>query len=115
MLYLIWVLLVAFFKTWEAIIWIIYGLFVGTLARWLHPGEDEGGWFATLSIGVIGSFIGGLIGFILGFGVSLLEPSGIVMGTIGGIIFCWIYRKYRLAHFFRTHGRMPLMKPFKKD
>lgn len=84
--------------------WIIYGLVVGLIAKSLHPGEDPVGFVPTIGIGIAGSYVGGLINFILGAG-SAFSPSGIVMGIIGGVIFCWIYRKYRLNRFLTMQNK----------
>lgn len=87
--------------------WILYGLIVGTLAKFLHPGEDPVGFLPTILIGVAGSFIGGFLSWVIGLGSAPFGASGIIMGTIGGIVFCWLYRKYRLNRFFSAQGRMP--------
>jgi uncharacterized membrane protein YeaQ/YmgE (transglycosylase-associated protein family) len=76
--------------------WIVYGLIVGLLAKALHPGEDVVGFFPTIGVGIAGSYIGGFINYLLG-GTHAFYPSGILMGVIGGVIFCWLYRRYRLG------------------
>jgi len=76
--------------------WLIYGLIVGLIAKAIHPGEDPIGFLPTLGIGIAGSYIGGLINWVLGRG-GVFEPSGIFLGIIGGVIFCFAYRKYRLS------------------
>lgn len=80
--------------------WLIYGIIVGVSSKLLHPGNDPIGFLPTIAIGVAGSYIGGLINFILGYGCSSFSPSGILMGIIGGVIFCWAYRNYRLNKIF---------------
>ncbi len=45
--------------------WAIYGLLVGYFARMIHPGEEPPGCLVTIGIGIAGSFVGGLINFIL--------------------------------------------------
>ena len=90
--------------------WVVYGLIVGTLAKLLHPGEDPIGFLPTIGIGISGSYIGGLLGWIIGICDHPFGPSGIIMGTIGGLIFCWAYRNYRLNRFFQAQGRMPMMR-----
>lgn len=87
--------------------WIIYGLVVGLLAKALHPGEDPIGFLPTIGIGVAGSYIGGFLSWVIGAGASPFGASGIIMGTIGGVIFCWLYRNYRLNRFFQAQGRLP--------
>lgn len=75
--------------------WVIYGLIVGSLAKLFHPGEDPIGFLPTVGIGVAGSFIGGALNWALGYGTSPLSSSGIIMGTVGGIIFCFLYSMYK--------------------
>jgi uncharacterized membrane protein YeaQ/YmgE (transglycosylase-associated protein family) len=76
--------------------WILFGLLVGLVAKAIHPGDDPVGFVPTLSIGVAGSFIGGIINWLLSWG-GPFQPSGIIMSIIGGVICCWIYRRYKLS------------------
>jgi uncharacterized membrane protein YeaQ/YmgE (transglycosylase-associated protein family) len=39
--------------------WIIMGLIVGALAKFLMPGDDPGGIIVTILIGIAGAFAGG--------------------------------------------------------
>ncbi len=71
----------------------VYGFFVGFIAKLFHSGGPEGFW-ATIGIGISGSYIGGLITFLLGFG-TFLQPSGIIFSIIGAIVFCMFYQKMR--------------------
>jgi uncharacterized membrane protein YeaQ/YmgE (transglycosylase-associated protein family) len=76
--------------------WLIFGLIVGYLAKILHPGQEPVGYVPTLGIGVVGSFIGGAIRYVIGYGNSFFEPSGFVMSILGGVVFCAFYRFYKL-------------------
>ena len=73
--------------------WILYGLVVGTIAKFIHPGDDPKGFLPTVGIGVVGSFIGGGLNWLL-FNGEAFSPAGIIMGILGGVIFCWLYGKY---------------------
>lgn len=42
--------------------WIILGLVAGAIAKAIKPGEQGGGWLATLVLGVVGAVLGGWIG-----------------------------------------------------
>ncbi|PZP23318.1 MAG: GlsB/YeaQ/YmgE family stress response membrane protein, partial [Cutibacterium granulosum] len=44
------------------IAWIVLGLIAGAIAKAIMPGEQGGGWFATLILGVVGAMLGGFIG-----------------------------------------------------
>lgn len=74
--------------------WLVYGLIVGLLAKAVHPGEDPVGFLPTIGIGIAGSYVGGFIHYLLGGGGHPFSPSGILLGTVGGVLFCWLYRRY---------------------
>lgn len=80
---------------WTILIWVLYGIFVGNLARWIHPGDDKMGFLSTMAIGVSGSFLGGAVNFLMGWGTSPLQSSGLIMGVLGGVISCALYRWYK--------------------
>ena len=52
--------------------WIILGLIAGAIAKAILPGNQGGGWFMTLLLGVVGALIGGWIGSAI-FGIGLDE------------------------------------------
>ena len=74
---------------------LIIGLIAGALARLLVPGRDPMGIGGTILLGVIGSFVGGFIGWAL-FGKDLgegaLQPSGLIGSVVGGVIALLVYR-----------------------
>jgi uncharacterized membrane protein YeaQ/YmgE (transglycosylase-associated protein family) len=80
---------------WFIISLIIIGAIAGFIARALVPGKDPMGIGATILLGVIGSFIGGFLGWAL-FGKDLsegaLQASGIIGSIIGAVIALLIYR-----------------------
>ncbi|MGL4506451.1 MAG: GlsB/YeaQ/YmgE family stress response membrane protein, partial [Aeromonas sobria] len=50
------------------ITWIVLGLLVGILAKWIMPGRDGGGFFMTSLLGIVGAMVGGYVGTLLGLG-----------------------------------------------
>ncbi|WP_159613272.1 GlsB/YeaQ/YmgE family stress response membrane protein [Glutamicibacter sp. JC586] len=42
--------------------WIVLGLIAGAIAKAIKPGEQGGGWLATLLLGIVGALVGGWIG-----------------------------------------------------
>jgi uncharacterized membrane protein YeaQ/YmgE (transglycosylase-associated protein family) len=88
------------------IVWmLVIGLIAGFIARALVPGPDPMSVGATILLGVVGSFIGGFLGWAL-FGKDLdegaLQPSGLLGSIIGAIIALLIYR----AVSSRGRGRL---------
>ena len=68
------------------ILFLIFGLVVGALARVIVPGREPGGWLASMLLGVAGAFLGGLIGRAFGLYTSDVTTGGFVMSLIGAII-----------------------------
>jgi len=73
------------------IIWIVFGAVVGWLAKLIHPGEENISGWGTVLLGVVGSFVGGLINFCLGWGDAMISSSGMAMSVIGAVICCYVY------------------------
>lgn len=44
---------------------LLLGLIAGAIAKLIMPGEQGGGWVATLVLGVVGAMVGGWLGNIL--------------------------------------------------
>ena len=74
------------------LVWCVYGLFVGSIAKSIVPGEERMGFFQTIAIGVAGSYMGGAILYMLGQYDSV-SPAGIIMGIAGGVISLIVYNK----------------------
>ena len=71
--------------------WIIFGLIVGIVGKFLMPGRDPGGFIVTIILGIAGALLGGFVGRALGF-YQEGEPAGFIMAVIGAIILLAIYR-----------------------
>jgi uncharacterized membrane protein YeaQ/YmgE (transglycosylase-associated protein family) len=71
--------------------WIIFGLVVGIVGKFLMPGRDPGGFIVTILLGIAGALLGGFIGRALGL-YNEGEPAGFIMAVIGAIILLAIYR-----------------------
>lgn len=50
---------------WSLIVLLVVGLIVGAIARLLVPGRDPMGLLGTAVLGIVGSFVGGFLGYIL--------------------------------------------------
>lgn len=79
----------------ELMVWAVYGLFVGSIAKSLVPGEENFGFLKTVVLGVVGSYMGGSILYLLGK-YDAVSPAGIVMGVVGSVLSLVIYNKLSL-------------------
>ena len=74
--------------------WLVIGLIVGLLARFLLPGKDPMGILATLVLGIAGSLLGGLISWaIWGAETSGFRPAGLLLSLVGAIVLLLIWRR----------------------
>jgi uncharacterized membrane protein YeaQ/YmgE (transglycosylase-associated protein family) len=71
--------------------WIIFGLVVGIVAKFLMPGRDPGGFVTTAIIGIVGALLGGYLGRAIGW-YREGDPVGFVVAVIGSIILLALYR-----------------------
>jgi uncharacterized membrane protein YeaQ/YmgE (transglycosylase-associated protein family) len=75
---------------------IVVGLIAGALARLIVPGKQAMSIPMTILLGIIGSFVGGFLGYLIfRNGTSFLQPAGIIGSIIGAIIVLLIYTRVR--------------------
>ncbi len=76
---------------------VVVGLIAGAIARLLVPGRDPMGVLGTMALGIVGSFVGGFLGYVL-FGVDFdegaFQAAGIVGSIIGAVITLVLYRLF---------------------
>jgi len=74
--------------------WIVFGLVVGAVAKFVMPGKDPGGLLVTMFLGIAGAFVGGFLGQLLGwYGPG--QAAGFVMATLGAVLLLFVYRKLK--------------------
>jgi uncharacterized membrane protein YeaQ/YmgE (transglycosylase-associated protein family) len=75
---------------------IVVGLIAGFIARAVVPGRQNLGILKTILLGIVGSFVGGFLGFLI-FQHDAMEgffqPAGIIGSIIGAIIVLLVYVK----------------------
>ena len=73
------------------LVWSVYGLFVGSIAKAVVPGEENFGFVKTIVLGVAGSYAGGIITYLMG--MTPMQPAGVVMGVVGAVSSLVLYKK----------------------
>jgi uncharacterized membrane protein YeaQ/YmgE (transglycosylase-associated protein family) len=77
------------------LVMLLLGLVAGAVARLVLPGPDPIGILGTILVGVIGSFVGGFLGYVLfdkDVGEGALQPSGVIGSILGAILVLWVWR-----------------------
>lgn len=80
---------------------LIVGLIAGALARLLVPGKQDMSILATIVLGIVGSFVGGLLGYLIfhkDASAGLLQPAGLIGSLIGAIIALLIWTRVGARH-----------------
>ena len=74
------------------IVFLIVGLIAGFIARALVPGPDPMGWVGTMVLGIVGSFVGGVLLSLVTTGTFEISATGILGSIVGAIIVLLIWR-----------------------
>lgn len=84
---------------------LVIGLIAGALARLLVPGKQNLSVPMTIVLGVVGSFVGGFLGYLLFHKDSaqgFLQPSGIIGSVIGAVVVLVIWLRVGGRNSVRT-------------
>jgi len=73
------------------VLWILFGLVVGVIAKLLTPGRDPGGFIITTLLGIAGALLGGFLGRVLGIYPSYQSSGGFFMSIVGAVVILAIY------------------------
>ena len=76
--------------------WLLSGLIIGALAKFIMPGNDPGGIVITIILGIVGAFLGSYIGQTMGW-YAPGEPAGWIVSILGAIVVLAIYRALKRA------------------
>jgi uncharacterized membrane protein YeaQ/YmgE (transglycosylase-associated protein family) len=72
--------------------WIVFGLIIGIIARFLMPGPQPMGFILTVLLGIAGSFIGGWLGSLFHGGpVDISQAAGWLGSIVGALLLLLAY------------------------
>lgn len=74
------------------LLWIVFGLIAGALAKFIMPGRQDGGIILTIVLGIVGAVVGGFIGTLLGFGgISGFDLRSLALAIVGALVVLFLY------------------------
>jgi len=75
------------------LLWILFGLIVGVIAKFLMPGGGQRGIIITIVLGIVGALLGGWIGSLLGLGgITGFDVRSMLIAIGGAMLVLAIYR-----------------------
>ena len=78
------------------LVWAIFGLVAGSLARLVMPDPKAGGLAVALGLGVGGAMLGGLVGTLVGGPLMEFDIRSLLMAVIGSLAVLFSYRSYAM-------------------
>jgi uncharacterized membrane protein YeaQ/YmgE (transglycosylase-associated protein family) len=74
------------------LLWAVFGLIAGAVAKFLMPGKAPGGIIMTIVLGIVGAVVGGFIGTQLGIGsVSEFDLKSMAIAVGGGVLVLFVF------------------------
>ena len=77
------------------VLWIVFGLVVGVIAKLLTPGREPSGFVLTTLLGVAGALVGGFLGRAFGLYPSYQSTGGFFMSILGAVVLLGFYNLTR--------------------
>jgi uncharacterized membrane protein YeaQ/YmgE (transglycosylase-associated protein family) len=77
----------------DVLLWILFGLVVGVVAKFIFPGRDPGGIVLTIALGIVGAIVGGWLGRVMGL-YRQGELAGFIMAVVGALVILGLYRVF---------------------
>ena len=74
------------------LLWAVFGLIAGAIAKFVMPGKAPGGILVTIALGIVGAVVGGFLGAQLGFGdISGFDLRSMLLAVGGGVLVLFLY------------------------
>ncbi len=80
------------------LLWIVFGLIVGSIANFVDPRQSQGGLLGSIILGIVGSVVGGYLGgLLLGTPVTGFNFSSLIVAIVGSLLVLYIGRMFNRA------------------
>ena len=78
------------------LLWVVFGILAGSVARLVMPGPSAGGIAAAIGLGIGGAVLGGLVGSMLGGTMMDIDVRSLLMAIAGSLAVLFSYRSYAM-------------------
>lgn len=83
---------------YNVISWLIFGLVIGAVARFLVLGKQHMTWLGTCLLGIAGSLVGGIVSWLIfGSPQGQINAAGWILSILGAIAVIVAYGKWKGA------------------
>lgn len=80
------------------LLWIVFGLIVGSIANFVDPRQSQGGLLGSIILGIVGAVVGGYLGgLLLGTPVTGFNFSSLIVAVVGSLLVLYIGRMFNRA------------------
>lgn len=80
------------------LLWVVFGLIVGSIANFVDPRESQGGLLGSIILGIVGAVVGGYLGgLVLGTPVTGFNFTSLIVAVAGSLLVLYIGRMLRRA------------------
>ena len=77
-----------------SVLWfLLFGLVVGAVARFVVPGREPRGWVVSMMIGAGGAMLGGYFGRVIGL-YREGEPTGFIVSLLAAMVLVVVYQSF---------------------
>jgi len=79
------------------VLWVMFGILAGSLARLVMPGPRAGGFAVSLPLGIGGAVIGGMLSVMFGIGSAMeFDFRSLLMAITGSLLLLFSYRSFAM-------------------
>ena len=77
------------------LLWCLFGLIAGAVAKFIMPGKDPGGIIVTILLGIAGAVVGGFLGGqLFGWDVTGFNLPSFGIAVAGALLLLILYRVF---------------------
>jgi len=87
------------------LVWCLFGLIAGAIAKFLMPGRDPAGFAITIVLGIVGAAVGGFLSSrLFGWDVTGFNVPSMVVAVGGALVLLLLYRVVTGAGIRAAHS-----------
>lgn len=75
------------------LLWLVFGLIVGTIANLIDPYPSKGGMLGSIILGILGAILGGILGnMVFRIGITGFNFPSLAVAVLGALLLMFVER-----------------------